>query len=320
MRGITVDTPDGPYQLEGRLADRLRRRQFADPHHAGARFRRPRLRGQFPHRRHRHGGGFSRPSAGSGSIRRSIAASRRCCTSSPTMSGASTSSSAGISTRRRKRSRRTSCARLKAMLGDEPSSNSNGSRSTPSSAAAWSNFRHGRVLFAGDSAHQVSPFGARGANSGLQDTDNLAWKLKLVMDGKAPESLLDTYDVRTRSTAPTRTSSIPPLDRIHHAEIGKRAALFRNAVLDLSEKFEFARPLVNSGRLSVPAIYDGSPLNGPDADGMPARIGPGFAGKSMRRSARRLADRPARQPLSARWLSTPRLPRRSTSTVSQSKV
>lgn len=55
------------------------------------------------------------------------------------------------------------------------------------------NFRHGRVLFAGDSAHQVSPFGARGANSGIQDADNLAWKLKLVLDGRAPERLLDSY-------------------------------------------------------------------------------------------------------------------------------
>ena len=38
-------------------------------------------------------------------------------------------------------------------------------------------FIHGRVIFAGDSAHQVSPFGARGANSGIQDADNLGWKL-----------------------------------------------------------------------------------------------------------------------------------------------
>ena len=50
--------------------------------------------------------------------------------------------------------------------------------------------------FVGDAAHQVSPFGARGANSGIQDTDNLCWKLKLVLDGKAPESLLDTYSER----------------------------------------------------------------------------------------------------------------------------
>ena len=48
-------------------------------------------------------------------------------------------------------------------------------------------------LFAGDAAHQVSPFGARGANSGVQDTDNLVWKLKLVIEGKAPVKLLDTY-------------------------------------------------------------------------------------------------------------------------------
>ena len=54
-------------------------------------------------------------------------------------------------------------------------------------------FRHGRVLFAGDAAHGVSPFGARGANSGVQDADNLAWKLRLVVEGKAPDSLLDSY-------------------------------------------------------------------------------------------------------------------------------
>jgi len=45
------------------------------------------------------------------------------------------------------------------------------------------------VLFAGDAAHQVSPFGARGANTGVQDVDNLVWKLKLVMDGDAPVAL-----------------------------------------------------------------------------------------------------------------------------------
>ena len=38
-------------------------------------------------------------------------------------------------------------------------------------------FVHGRVVFVGDAAHQVSPFGARGANSGIQDAENLAWKL-----------------------------------------------------------------------------------------------------------------------------------------------
>ena len=46
-------------------------------------------------------------------------------------------------------------------------------------------FVHGRVVFVGDAAHQVSPFGARGANSGIQDAENLAWKLAAVLKGEA---------------------------------------------------------------------------------------------------------------------------------------
>jgi 3-(3-hydroxy-phenyl)propionate hydroxylase len=65
-------------------------------------------------------------------------------------------------------------------------------------------FRHGRVLFVGDAAHQVSPFGARGANSGIQDTDNLVWKLKLVMDGLGPRSCW-TPTATSVSPRPTRT-------------------------------------------------------------------------------------------------------------------
>jgi 3-(3-hydroxy-phenyl)propionate hydroxylase len=55
-------------------------------------------------------------------------------------------------------------------------------------------FVHGRVVFAGDSAHVVSPFGARGGNGGIQDVDNLCWKLALVVKGEAPEALVATYD------------------------------------------------------------------------------------------------------------------------------
>ena len=136
-------------------------------------------------------------------------------------------------------------------------------------------FRKGRVIFAGDSAHQVSPFGARGANSGLQDTDNLVWKLKLVLDGRAPEALLDSYEVeRIHGAEENILNSSRATDFITpKSEI---STLFRNAVLDLSERHAFARPLVNSGRLSVPCVYDGSPLNTPDAlAGGPARTRPG---------------------------------------------
>ena len=135
-------------------------------------------------------------------------------------------------------------------------------------------FRHGRVIFAGDAAHQVSPFGARGANSGLQDTDNLAWKLKLVMDGLAPDALLDTYDFeRIMGADENILNSSRATDFITPKSDMSR--VFRNAVLDLSETLEFARPLVNSGRLSVPCVYDGSPLNGPDVAGMPRITRPG---------------------------------------------
>ena len=125
-------------------------------------------------------------------------------------------------------------------------------------------FRHGRVIFAGDAAHQVSPFGARGANSGMQDVDNLGWKLGLVLAGKAPDSLLDTYCSERRYGADenilnsTRaTDFITPKSPVSH--------MFRNAVLNLAEHHAFARPLVNSGRLSLPCVYDGSSLNSEDA-------------------------------------------------------
>ncbi|MFV0292705.1 MAG: FAD-dependent oxidoreductase [Paracoccus sp. (in: a-proteobacteria)] len=136
-------------------------------------------------------------------------------------------------------------------------------------------FRHGRVIFAGDAAHQVSPFGARGANSGVQDVDNLCWKLKLVLDGDAPESLLDSYDAeRIHGADENILNSTRSTDFITpKSEISR---IFRDAALHLSEHYDFARPFVNSGRLSVPCTYDGSVLNTPDAmpEG-PARSRPG---------------------------------------------
>ncbi len=137
-------------------------------------------------------------------------------------------------------------------------------------------FRHGRVFYAGDSAHQVSPFGARGANSGVQDADNLAWKLDLVLKGLAGDALLDSYGPEREFGADENilnssraTDFMTPKTKI--------SQLFRNAVLDLAGKHAFARPLVNSGRLSVPCAYDGFPLFGADALSGPAGSRPGTA-------------------------------------------
>lgn len=135
-------------------------------------------------------------------------------------------------------------------------------------------FRHGRVLFAGDAAHQVSPFGARGANSGVQDADNLGWKLALVVQGIAPDSLLDSYDAeRVHGADENILNSTRATDFITpKTPVSK---MFRNAVLTLAETLPFARTIVNSGRLSVPCTYDRSALNGPDHPEMPARTRPG---------------------------------------------
>ena len=135
-------------------------------------------------------------------------------------------------------------------------------------------FRHGRVLFAGDSAHGVSPFGARGANSGVQDAENLAWKLDAVLRGKAPDALLDSYaSEREYAADENLLNSTRATDFI--TPKSELSRMFRNAVLDLAHKHEFARRLVNSGRLSVPATLDGSPLNTPDADAFDVSMRPG---------------------------------------------
>lgn len=135
-------------------------------------------------------------------------------------------------------------------------------------------FRHARVLFAGDSAHQVSPFGARGANSGIQDADNLAWKLDLVLKNQAPETLLDTYhQERAHAADENILNSTRATDFLTpKSDISK---IFRNAVLTLAKTHPFARPLVNSGRLSVPCTYAGMSLFGEDALNGPARTAPG---------------------------------------------
>jgi len=135
-------------------------------------------------------------------------------------------------------------------------------------------FRHGNVLFAGDSAHGVSPFGARGANSGVQDAENLAWKLAMVLDDRAPDTLLDTY-AREREFAADENilNSTRATDFITPKSPVSR--VFRDAVLTLARDHAFARQLVNSGRLSVPAVLHDSTLNTADRDTFVGRMVPG---------------------------------------------
>lgn len=164
--------------------------------------------------------------------------------------------------------------RIKAMLGEQHEFDLEWVSVYTFQCRRMKSFRHHRIFFVGDAAHQVSPFGARGANSGLQDSDNLAWKLKLVIDGHAPERLLESYNEERAYAADenimnsTRsTDFITPKSAV--------SKLFRNSVLDLARQYRFARALVNSGRLSVPSFLYTSSLNTPDQEPFSGKMIPG---------------------------------------------
>ncbi len=164
--------------------------------------------------------------------------------------------------------------RIKAMLGDDREFELEWVSVYTFQCRRMNQFNHGRVLFVGDAAHQVSPFGARGANSGIQDSDNLAWKLKLVMEGKAPATLLDTYsEERCFAADENIMNSTRSTDFI--TPKSNTSKTFRNAVLELANDYPFARALVNSGRLSVPSWLCTSSLNTADSDSFSGNMIPG---------------------------------------------
>ncbi|HMM76612.1 MAG TPA: FAD-dependent oxidoreductase [Gammaproteobacteria bacterium] len=135
-------------------------------------------------------------------------------------------------------------------------------------------FVHERVVFAGDAAHLVSPFGARGANGGLQDVDNLGWKLARVLRGESGPALLASYDEERRFGADENiANSTRATDFMTPKTVVERA--FRDAVLELAAGHAFARAFVNSGRLSVPCSLRGSSLTTPDREAFDAVLAPG---------------------------------------------
>ena len=131
-------------------------------------------------------------------------------------------------------------------------------------------FVHGRVIFCGDSAHVVSPFGARGGNGGLQDVDALGWRLAHVALG-GDAGVLNGYDRERQHGADENLLNSSRTTRFMSPAPGAER-WFRDAVLALAGKAAFARPLVNSGRLSRPCVY---PLAGPDHPALPFEARPG---------------------------------------------
>ena len=128
--------------------------------------------------------------------------------------------------------------------------------------------RHGQVFFLGDAAHLVAPFGARGLNSAVQDVENLSWKLALVLKGDASEALLETYHTE-RWAAQAENQRVTINTMKFMAPSSRWGQLRRRLILQLSGIFPPARKWVDSGRMSIPFVYQDSPLNLPDkpADG-----------------------------------------------------
>jgi 2-polyprenyl-6-methoxyphenol hydroxylase-like FAD-dependent oxidoreductase len=135
-------------------------------------------------------------------------------------------------------------------------------------------FAAGRAFLAGDAAHLYAPFGARGLNSGVQDAENLAWKLAFVRRGWAPPALLDSYHAERaaaarenlRVTSATMEFLVPQTGQ----ERRHRTGILERALADPA-----ARGQINSGKLAEPYWYTASPLTtpGPPLAGFPVEPG-----------------------------------------------
>jgi 3-(3-hydroxy-phenyl)propionate hydroxylase len=114
--------------------------------------------------------------------------------------------------------------------------------------------RHDRVFFIGDTAKVVSPFGARGGNTGIADADNLAWKLAAVMRGQAPAALLNSYGQERLQAARRNVQVTNRTARFLRAPEGVER-LFRDATISLAKHHAFARSLINTGRMAEANRY-----------------------------------------------------------------
>ena len=149
-------------------------------------------------------------------------------------------------------------ARIRAIVGDRPYE------------VVWSSvyrfqsrlvnrMRVGRILLAGDLAHLVAPFGARGLNSGVQDAENVAWKLAFVLRGWADPRLLDSYHDERHAAAVENLDVTGATMRflVPGTDAERRHRL---STLELAGTDAAAKSAVDSGRLAEPFWYVDSPL------------------------------------------------------------
>ncbi|SFW80498.1 FAD-dependent monooxygenase [Amycolatopsis australiensis] len=158
--------------------------------------------------------------------------------------------------------------------------------------------RVGRVLLAGDCAHLVAPFGARGLNSGVADAENAAWKLAWVLRGEAGEDLLESYHAERHAAAVENAAvTTATMDFLVPQDDERRAR--RLDVLTRAAADPAVHEQVDSGRLAEPFWYADSPLTTPDparpCAGRPARgtlppPGPGILLPDVTVASGRLRD------------------------------
>ena len=187
----------------------------------------------------------------------------RCCTSSPTTSGGSTCNSAGMPIPRSKSCLRT-CGRASRACSGMTSSISNGSRSTNSSAGAWTGSSTAASFLPAMPRIRSRRSAPAAPIPGLRMPRTLAWKLDRVLRGTSPESLLDSYHTE-RSAAADENIRESTRSTDFMAPGTHQEARLRKAVLSLARETEFGKRMVNGGRLSMPSVYE-TPLSTADGD------------------------------------------------------
>ena len=165
-------------------------------------------------------------------------------------------------------------ARIRAIIGPDPDYTIVWKSLYSFHGRRAEHMKVGRVFLAGDCAHIVAPFGARGLNSGVHDAENAAWKLAFVLRGWAPDALLQTYDTERLAAADENLEITETTMRFlvpqNEPELAYRLDVLEHAVTD-----PWARRQVDSGRMYEPFWYIDSPLTTPNPTrpfpGRPAR-------------------------------------------------
>ncbi len=125
-------------------------------------------------------------------------------------------------------------------------------------------YRVGRTFLAGDAAHTHSPAGGQGMNTGIQDAFNLGWKLAQVVQGRAPEGLLDSYEAERH---PVGQRALRTSDLILRGLLVRRQPLrwLRDAIFRLFVQRRFVQRTLSLGLSGIGIRYAAPPSAGKSA-------------------------------------------------------